>query len=129
MMSRGFSLLVAAQADARYPYNHTGYIRFLDPDGYPAIKPPWGQMSAVDLNKGEIVWQVPLGEIQNLTARGIPQTGTQNVGGSLVTAGGLLFIAATQDEKFRAFDKVTGKGALGGTIAGRWLRQSLHLRN
>ena len=66
-------------------------------------------MSAVDLNKGEIVWQVPLGEIQNLTAQGIPQTGTQNVGGSLVTAGGLLFIAATQDEKFRAFDKVTGK--------------------
>jgi quinoprotein glucose dehydrogenase len=101
--------LVAAAANARYPYNHSGYIRFVDPDGYPAIKPPWGQMSAVDLNKGEIVWQVPLGEIQNLTAQGIPQTGTQNVGGSLVTAGGLLFIAATQDEKFRAFDKVTGK--------------------
>lgn len=101
--------LVPAKAGASYPYNHTGYIRFLDPEGYPAIKPPWGQMSAVDLNKGEIVWQVPLGEVKELTARGIPPTGTQNVGGSLVTAGGLVFIGATQDEKFRAFDKANGK--------------------
>lgn len=101
--------LVPAKTGARYPYNHTGYIRFLDAEGYPAIKPPWGQMSAVDLNKGEIVWQVPLGEVKELTARGIPPTGTQNVGGSLVTAGGLVFIGATQDEKFRAFDKANGK--------------------
>jgi quinoprotein glucose dehydrogenase len=101
--------LVPAKAGAGYPYNHTGYNRFLDPEGYPAIKPPWGQLAALDLNKGEIVWQVPLGEFKELTARGIPPTGTQNVGGSLVTAGGLVFIGATQDEKFRAFDKGSGK--------------------
>ena len=101
--------LVRARPDAGYPFGITGYNRFLDPEGYAAIKPPWGQLSAVDLNKGEIVWQVPLGEFKELTARGIPQTGTQNIGGSVVTAGGLVFIGATQDEKFRAFDKSTGK--------------------
>lgn len=101
--------LVPAKAGAGYPYGHTGYNRFLDADGYAAIKPPWGQLAAVDLNKGEVVWQVPLGEFKELTARGIPPTGTQNIGGSLVTAGGLVFIGATQDEKFRAFDKANGK--------------------
>ena len=77
--------------------------------GLPLVKPPYGRITAIDLNKGEIVWQVPLGEFKELTARGIPQTGTQNIGGSVVTAGGLVFIGATQDEKFRAFDKSTGK--------------------
>ena len=92
----------------RIPYTHTGYNRFLDPDGYPAIEPPWGTLSAIDLNAGTIAWQVPLGEFEELTAQGIPQTGTENYGGPVVTTGGLVFIAATQDEKMRAFHKRTG---------------------
>ncbi|MGH7867579.1 MAG: pyrroloquinoline quinone-dependent dehydrogenase, partial [Candidatus Dormibacteraceae bacterium] len=85
------------------------YERFFDQEVYPAIKPPWGQLTAIDLNLGKIVWQVVLGEHEELTARGIPPTGTMNIGGSVVTQGGLVFIGATQDEKFRAFDKTTGK--------------------
>ena len=91
------------------PYRPSGYFKFLDKKGYPAIKPPWGQLNAIDLNKGEILWQVPLGEFPELTARGIPQTGTENFGGTIVTAGGLVFIGGTKDEKFHAFDKSTGK--------------------
>jgi len=91
------------------PYTHTGYHRFLDPDGYPAVKPPWGTLSAIDLGRGEIDWHVPLGELPELTRRGIPPTGTENYGGPIVTAGGLVFIGATKDEKFRAFDKKSGK--------------------
>ncbi len=87
----------------------TGYTRFLDPNGYPAIKPPWGTLSAVDLNKGEVVWQVPLGELPELTARGIPKTGTEMYGGPIVTTSGLIFVGATKDEMFRAIDKDTGK--------------------
>ncbi len=87
----------------------TGYHRFLDHEGYPAIRPPWGTLNAIDLNKGEILWQVPLGEFEELTQRGIPQTGTENYGGPVVTAGGLIFIGASKDGKFRAFDKTTGK--------------------
>ncbi len=91
------------------PYTHTGYNRFLDQEGYPAVKPPWGTISAVDLNQGTILWQVPLGEYEELTAKGIPQIGTENYGGPVVTAGGLLFIGASKDGYFRAFDKDTGK--------------------
>lgn len=91
------------------PYSHTGYNRFLGPDGYPAVRPPWGVLTALDLNHGRSLWQVPLGEYPELTARGIPPTGTENYGGPIVTAGGLIFIAATKDEMFRAFDKKTGK--------------------
>ncbi len=90
------------------PYGHTGYNRFFDQEGYPAVKPPWGLLSAINLNTGEYEWQVPLGEFSQLTARGIPVTGTENYGGPVVTAGGLLFIAASKDERFRAFDKDTG---------------------
>ncbi len=91
------------------PYTHTGYNRFTDQEGYPAAKPPWGTLSAIDLNAGEILWQVPLGEFPELTKRGITQTGTENYGGPVVTAGGLLFIAASKDEYIRAFDKNSGK--------------------
>lgn len=97
------------KVEAGIRYTHTGYNRFLDPDGYPAVKPPWGTLNAIDLNTGSITWTVPLGEFPELTKRGIPPTGTENYGGPVVTAGGLLFIAATKDEKFRAFDKKTGK--------------------
>ena len=89
-------------------YGHTGYIRFVDQEGYPAIKPPWGTLTAIDLNSGDHLWQVVLGETPELAARGIPQTGTENYGGPAITKGGVLFIAATKDEMFRAFDMKTG---------------------
>jgi quinoprotein glucose dehydrogenase len=86
------------------------YGRFLDPDGYPGIKPPWGTLSAIDLNTGRYVWKIPLGEYRDLAAQGLPNTGCENYGGPVVTAGGLVFIAATNyDNKFRAFDKGTGE--------------------
>jgi quinoprotein glucose dehydrogenase len=91
------------------PYAMNGYNRFLDKDGYPGIKPPWGTLNAVDLTSGKLLWKVPLGEYAELTKKGIPVTGTENYGGPLVTKGGLVFIAATKDEKIRAFDKRTGK--------------------
>lgn len=91
------------------PYKFNGYNKFLDSKGYPAITPPWGTLTAIDLNTGEHLWQKTLGEVKELTARGLPQTGTENYGGPVVTAGGLLFIAATKDGMFRAFDKKTGK--------------------
>jgi quinoprotein glucose dehydrogenase len=93
-----------------WPRPTLGLFRlWLDSEGYPAIKPPWGTLNAVELNTGEIKWKVVLGEYPELTARGIPPTGTENYGGPLVTAGGLIFIGATADETFRAFDKKTGE--------------------
>ncbi|WKN31873.1 PQQ-binding-like beta-propeller repeat protein [Porifericola rhodea] len=94
---------------ANMRYNHTGYNRFVDSEGYPAVKPPWGTLNAIDLNEGEILWSVPLGEFEELTKKGIPKTGTENYGGPIVTAGGLVFIGATKDEYIRAFDKDNGK--------------------
>jgi quinoprotein glucose dehydrogenase len=80
-----------------------------DKDGYPAIKPPWGTLNAIDIKTGNYLWRVPLGEYPELTKKGILPTGTASYGGPLVTASGLLFIAGTKDEKIRAFDKKTGK--------------------
>jgi quinoprotein glucose dehydrogenase len=99
----------AAAPDPASMYAFGGFRRWLDKEGFPAIKPPWGTLNAVDLNTGELKWKVTLGEYPQLTARGIPPTGTENYGGPVVTAGGLLFIGASADETFRAFDKDTGK--------------------
>lgn len=100
----------AGAATIELKYTADGYPRFLDIDGYPAITPPWGTLNAIDLNKGNIVWQIPLGEHPELVAKGLRDTGSWNYGGPIVTAGGLVFIGATNyDRKFRAFDKATGK--------------------
>jgi quinoprotein glucose dehydrogenase len=91
-------------------YGFAGYRKFLDPDGYPAIAPPWGTLSAIDLNTGEYLWKVPLGEYPALAAQGMKDTGSENYGGPVLTAGGLVFIGATSyDRKFRAFDSHTGQ--------------------
>lgn len=83
---------------------------FLDPEGYPAMLPPWGTLNAIDLNTGHYAWSIPFGEFPELAAKGIKNTGSQNYGGPIVTAGGLLFIGATSfDRKFHAYDKRTGK--------------------
>jgi quinoprotein glucose dehydrogenase len=98
------------QGSFRSPYRFTGYNRFLDPDGYPAVEPPWGTLNALNLNTGEYLWRRPLGEYPELAAQGLKDTGSENYGGPIVTAGGLVFIAATNfDRKFRAFDKTTGR--------------------
>jgi quinoprotein glucose dehydrogenase len=90
-------------------YHFTGYHKFLDPESYPAVAPPWGTLNAINLNTGEYVWKIPLGEYPDLAAKGHKTTGTENYGGPVVTAGGLVFIGATNfDKKFRAFDKATG---------------------
>jgi quinoprotein glucose dehydrogenase len=101
--------LTASRAKAaKSPYEFVGYERWKDANGYPAIKPPWGTLSAIDLNTGEYRWRITLGDHPELTAKGVPPTGTEQYGGPIVTAGGLVFIAATQDAKVRAFDKATG---------------------
>ena len=95
---------------ASMKYRFTGYHKFLDPEGYPAVLPPWGTLNAINLNTGEYAWKIPLGEYPDLAAKGRNNTGTENYGGPIVTAGGLVFIGATNfDKKFRAFDKATGE--------------------
>lgn len=91
-------------------YHFTGYRKFLDPDGYPAIVPPWGTLNAIDLNTGRYLWKIPLGEYPELAAKGMKQTGSENYGGPIVTAGGIVIVSATiYDRKIRAFDSRTGK--------------------
>ena len=103
----------AAAAGTGYPYMppfvSNPWKRFTDQDGYPGIKPPWGTLNAIDLNTGKYLWKIPLGEYPELAKKGVPVTGTVSYGGPLVTAGGLVFIAGTKDEKIRAFERKTGK--------------------
>src|SRR5207245_880000 len=100
----------SAPLPAAMKFRFTGYRKFLDPEGYPAVNPPWGTLNAINLDTGEYVWKIPLGEYPELSAQGMKNTGTENYGGPIVTAGGLLFIGATNfDKKFRAFDKRTGE--------------------
>jgi quinoprotein glucose dehydrogenase len=101
----------ADRADPNWQkYRNEGYILFRDPDNYPPLKPPWGTLNAIDLNKGEIRWRIPFGEYPELAAKGMKDTGSDNYGGPVVTASGLLFIGATSfDNKFHAYDKNTGK--------------------
>lgn len=113
-VATGEEVAVAGMAASPWPieqkYRHDGYNKFLDPEGYPAVEPPWGTLNAIDLNKGEIAWKIPFGEYPELAAKGLRNTGSENYGGPVVTAGGLLFIAATNhDRKFHAFDKATGE--------------------
>ena len=92
----------------RPSYRDVGYPKLLDAENYPGTRPPWGKLTAINLNTGRIAWSVPLGEHEELTRRGIPRTGTENFGGPTVTAGGLVFCAGTRDLKIRAFDAATG---------------------
>jgi quinoprotein glucose dehydrogenase len=92
----------------KMPYTSTGYNKFLTKEGYPAVMPPWGSLTAINLNTGVVEWKNTLGDYPEFKAKGI-HTGTENYGGPVVTSGGLLFIAATKDGKFRAFNKRTGK--------------------
>jgi quinoprotein glucose dehydrogenase len=111
-VTTGEDTAVHSASDPRFfmKYLNDGYTKFLDPDGYPAVKPPWGTLNAIDLNAGEIAWKIPLGEYPELAAKGLTKTGSENYGGPVVTAGGLVFIGATDfDKKFRAFDKASGE--------------------
>jgi quinoprotein glucose dehydrogenase len=93
------------------------YARFWDEKTRtPCVKPPWGTLSAIDMNTGEIAWRVPLGIVDDLVARGIPPTGTPNLGGAVATAGGLVFIGGSNDARFRAFDSRSGKELWSGRL-------------
>jgi glucose dehydrogenase len=101
---------IGARPDGNANYRFTGYRKFLDPDGYPAILPPWGTLNAIDLNSGKYLWKIPLGQYPELVAQGMGNTGSENYGGPILTASGILFIGATvYDHKIRAFDSMTGK--------------------
>jgi cytochrome c553 len=98
-----------AAASGPVEYTFTGYRKFLDPEGYPAIQPPWGTLSAINLSTGKYLWKIPFGEYPDLAAKGLRNTGSESYGGPIVTAGGVVFIGATvYDRKFRAFDSQTG---------------------
>lgn len=99
----------ASQERGKTWFNHSGYTRFVDRDGYPAWQPPWGTLTAIDLNKGEHLWQIPLGYEPALADAGLTNTGSENYGGPIVTGSGLIFIAASKDAHLRAIDERTGK--------------------
>jgi quinoprotein glucose dehydrogenase len=99
-----------AQIAPGMKYGIDGYNKFLDPDGYPAVAPPWGTLNAINLNTGKFAWTIPFGEIPALVEKGLRNTGSENYGGPVATAGGVLFIGATNhDRKFRVYDSKTGK--------------------
>jgi quinoprotein glucose dehydrogenase len=109
--------LVPAAADAPVPWrNESGYMRFLDQERFPCQQPPWGELTAVDVNTGDIAWKVPLGSFPELEAQGLKNWGTPNVGGTIATASRLIFVAATNDARLRAFDSRTGKELWAGTL-------------
>jgi quinoprotein glucose dehydrogenase len=108
-MNKKFAYKYPDVSENHMPFKLEEYKKFLTKEGYPAISPPWGTLNAIDLNTGEYKWKIALGEYAKLKEKGIPATGTENYGGPVVTAGGLLFIAATSDNMFRAFDKESGK--------------------
>ena len=109
LLLRDRPLPPAPPKSERPRYAFAGYPKFLDAEGYPACKPPWGTLNCLDLNSGKLVWRVPLGEYEALAREGTPPTGTENFGGAIVTAGGLVFCAGTRDHKIRAFDKDNGR--------------------
>ena len=84
-------------------------VWFSDENGWPCQQPPWGTLTAIDLDTGDTVWKVPLGAVEELEKKGLPRTGRQSLGGAIVTAGGVVFIGATVDKRFRAFDARTGE--------------------
>ncbi|WP_423146195.1 PQQ-binding-like beta-propeller repeat protein [Rubrolithibacter danxiaensis] len=100
---------VSKEKTGRVSYKISGYSKFLDKNGYPAVRPPWGTLNAINLNTGEYVWKIPFGEIPELKEKGISQTGAESYGGPVITKSGLLFIAGTKDGKLRAYDKKNGK--------------------
>jgi len=99
----------AEAMNARPVFTHNGYPKLLDPQGYPGSRPPWGTLNCIDLNTGKRLWQVPLGEYPELIAAGLPPTGTENFGGAIATAAGLIFCAGTRDGLIRAFDADDGR--------------------
>ena len=101
--------MTAADSFRVLPYQSSGYNKFLSKSKLPAIAPPWGVLNAIDLNTGDYVWKITLGEDSVFKAKGAKETGVENYGGPVVTKGGLLFIAATKDGRFRAFNKRSGK--------------------
>ena len=103
------SFETAGIPDNNEPYGFNGYSFYLDPGGHYAIAPPFGTLTAINLNSGDIVWQVPLGEEPEFKKMGILHSGAFNRGGGIATAGGLIFIGATGDNMFRAFEQKTGK--------------------
>jgi quinoprotein glucose dehydrogenase len=94
---------------AKNKYEISGYSKFLDKNGYPAVRTPWGTLNAIDLNTGKYLWKVTFGEVPELMAKGIPQTGAESYGGPVITSSGLLFIAGTKDRKMRAYNKKNGE--------------------
>ena len=104
-----FTRMIETGGDPEWRSRGTRWGRFWDSNQYPCQKPPWGHLTAIDLNSGTFRWRSVLGEYDELTARGVPKTGASNLGGSVVTKGGLVFIAATNDSRFRAFDKDSGE--------------------
>ena len=95
--------------------------------GWPCQSPPWGELFAINIHTGEVAWRIPFGRIESLEALGFSDTGSYNIGGSVATAGGLLFIGATPDKRFHAYDSKTGKLLWEAMLPDHALRESHHL--